>query len=234
MDVRCVISGTGSTILILHGWGSSADSWAKAQEMLARKEFRVIVLDLPGFGKTAAPSTVWGVAEYSEFVRQCMQELDVKKCIVVGHSFGGQTAIQLAVTHPENIEKLILMAAAGIRHELGTKAKVLAGVAGVTPAYMKRIAGVLTGRSDYGRSKGIMKDIMRKVIREDLSEDLSKIKTPTLIIWGDKDRETPVQDAYTMHGLILGSKLEIFPGIGHRIRNEAPEKLIDTILGFLI
>ncbi len=74
-----------------------------------------------------------------------------------------------------------------------------------------------------------MKEIYLKIISEDLSEYLSKIKIPTVIIWGNKDNVTPIKDAYFINSRIKNSKLEIFPGIGHNFHSEAPEKLGDRV-----
>ena len=116
--------GEGRPLLILHGWGSSSDSWVRVQEMLAAKGYQVIVPDLPGFGKTQAPHTVWGVEEYAEFMNRFTEELGLEKFILAGHSFGGQTAIQFAVDHPGKLEKLVLIAAAGVRRTPGVAKKL--------------------------------------------------------------------------------------------------------------
>ncbi|HEX9721966.1 MAG TPA: alpha/beta hydrolase [Candidatus Paceibacterota bacterium] len=233
ISINYKIAGIGQLILILHGWGSSVERWAKVQDMLGAKGHRVIVLDLPGFGKTPAPGAVWGVQEYAEFVNRFAQNLGLEKFVLVGHSFGGQIAVQFAVTHPEKTEKLVLVAAAAIRHEPGRKAKVLAAIAGVTPRPVKKVVSLTLTRSDYARAQGIMKDIMKKVITQDLSAKLSKIQAPTLIIWGDNDKDTPTEDAHIMHKLIPNSKLEILKGARHRINFEAPDKLAKTIWSWL-
>jgi len=241
IKVRYRIAGEGQPfdsaqdrpILILHGWGSSVERWAKVQDMLATKGFQVIVLDLPGFGKTPAPGAVWGVQEYAQFVNEFAENLGLQKFVLVGHSFGGQIAVQFAATHPEKTEKLVLVAAAAIRHEPGKKAKVLAAIAGVTPKPVKKVVSSAFMRSDYARAQGIMKDIMKKVIQQDLTLEFGKIFVPALIVWGDKDTSTPVQDAHVIQKLIPNAKLEILPGVGHRVNFEAPEKLADSIANFV-
>ena len=92
---------------------------------------------------------------------------------------------------------------------------------------------MLMRRRDYVRTQGIMRDVFKKVITQDLTVKFSKIQAPTFIIWGDKDDLTPVQDAYLMNEMIPDSKLEIIPGVGHRLKNDAPEKLAEIIVAFL-
>ena len=88
-------------------------------------------------------------------------------------------------------------------------------------------------RRDYVKAQGIMKDVFQKVIQQDLAPIFSNMKPPTLIIWGDRDELTPVQDAYLMKDLIPNAKLHIIPGAKHALNFEVPEKLSEIIIEFL-
>ena len=246
LEVNYKIAGSADkpTILILHGWGSSSDSWVKVQEMLSAKGYQVIVPDLPGFGKTSAPNSIWGVKEYVEFVNKFAGQLGLKKFVLVGHSFGGQTAIQFAVQHPEKVEKLVLIAAAGVRRTPGaakklvmTAAKLVSFLLYLVPFEdlrnnMKNAMYMALRRRDYMKTQGIMRDVFKKVITQDLTAKFSKISVPTLLLWGDKDEMTPIQDAYLTQELIPNSKLEIIPGAKHALNFQAPEKLSESIALF--
>jgi pimeloyl-ACP methyl ester carboxylesterase len=250
ISVNYKIAGEGPVIFILHGWGSSSDSWTEVQKMLVEKGYQVIVPDLPGFGKTAAPPMVWGVGEYAEFVNEFIDLLTLKvnksqKVVLVGHSFGGQTAIQFAVTHSEKVEKLVLVAAAGVRRTPGVFKKLVAGVAKTASFILylvpsqelrmniKNAMYMAIRRRDYVRTQGIMRDIFKKVITQDLTAKFSKISVPALIIWGDKDELTPVQDAYLMDELIPNSKLEIIKDGKHALNFQFPKKLEEIMRKFL-
>ena len=244
-QINYKVAGEGRPLLILHGWGSSSDSWVKVAELIAEKGYAVIAPDLPGFGKTSAPSAVWGVEEYADFVNDFAQKLGLRKFILTGHSFGGQMAIQFAVQHPEKAEKLVLLAAAAVRCTPGVAKKLVMAVAKSVSFLLylvpfedlrhniKNALYMAIRRPDYMKTQGIMRDVFKKVITQDLTAKFSKISVPTLIIWGDKDEMTPVQDAYLMDELIPNSKLEVIEGGKHALNFQMPEKLSVSITQFL-
>ena len=245
LNVSYKIAGEGPALLILHGWGSSSDSWVEIQDNLSKQGFQVIVPDLPGFGASIPPLNVWGVGEYKEFILKLTAKIGLKKFSLAGHSFGGQIAISFATDYPEKIENLILLAAAGVRKEPGRKIKIVGFAAKILNRFLvlvptkrgkdlvKKTCYRLIRWRDYARAKGIMREVLSKVIREDLTSVLLKIKAPTLIIWGEKDKVTPLEDALLMKEHIKNSSLSILPDTGHRLRTEAPEKLLELISRFL-
>jgi len=238
--VNYKIAGEGRPLLILHGWGSSSDSWVEVQKNLVQVGYKVIVPDLPGFGKTEPPIEVWGTIEYAEFVSQFAEKIGMQRFVLLGHSFGGQVAIQFAVQYTQKLEKLILVTAAAVRRQTGLRGKIL--------KYMAKIVAVLIyifppnlknnirnfgykilRRRDYIKTYGVMRDIFKKVIHEDLSPHFSKVRIPTLIIWAEKDKMTPLEDAYIIKEAISNSSLEIIPGKGHNLHSEAPKELSEIV-----
>ncbi|MFH1584720.1 MAG: alpha/beta hydrolase [Patescibacteria group bacterium] len=239
------IAGEGPAVFILHGWGRGSDSWAEVQEALSRKGYLVVAPDLPGFGRTRVPQSAWGIAEYADFVLQFANKLGVDKFVLLGHSFGGQVAVRFAASYPEKIEKLILCAPAAIRREPGPKEVCVKYIAkagtlvltfipseGLRQLLRKVFASIL-GRSDYLQAPGIMRKVMEKVIREDLSAIFVNITANTLLVWGEKDRPVPLEDAYFMEKRLPHSVLRVIPGVGHRVHREVPEKLTEFIVQFL-
>jgi pimeloyl-ACP methyl ester carboxylesterase len=85
-------------------------------------------------------------------------------------------------------------------------------------------------RKDYLKTKGIMKEIFKKIIDEDLTLFLPQITIPTLLVWGAKDRMTPLSDGYKMNKEIKNSELKIIPNVSHAPHLEAPEKLAEIIM----
>lgn len=231
-------SATNKAFLILHGWGSSSDRWQKIGESLSEHGFTVIIPDMPGFGKSETPKTPWDFNNYVGFVQEFTRTLNLQNFYLLGHSFGGAVAVKVAVDFPQKINKLFLVSCAYMRKKTMLK-KVLAKISKVVrifsflPYYAlarKAFYKFIIKKSDYIYAKGIMKDTYLKIISEDLSCHLSFIKVPAVIIWGDKDESTPVENAYFINKKIKNSKLVIIPDASHNLNQKYPEILTKEIL----
>lgn len=245
LQVNYTIAGSGPNLLVLHGWGKGSGPYKDVQVRLAQHGYKVVVPDLPGFGKSSAPATAWGVDEYVDFVLRFVDVLGLGKFFLLGHSFGGQVALQFSVNYPDRIEGLILCAAAAIRRKPDLKKRIIQIVSGMGSilfslwpfSMFSNIAGRafyrLLGSGDWRYSQGVMKYVRQKVVRQDLSSVAPRVISPTLIIWGDRDQATPIQDAYTLNNTIPGSSLEVIPGVGHRLYAEAPEQFTVIVKQFL-
>ncbi|MFH1575900.1 MAG: alpha/beta hydrolase [Candidatus Nealsonbacteria bacterium] len=222
------------TILILHGWGSCAKNWIKVKELLEARGFKVYVPDLPGFGENPPPVTAWNIDNYIEWVNAFCQKNNLPQFFLIGHSFGGSVAAKYSLRYPGNVEKLFLAASSGIRKKTAKK-EFLKKISPLFRRFslLKRIFYRFFIKSDYQYTSGVMRETYLNIINEDISGLFSQIKVPTVIIWGDKDDVTPISDAYFMNKEIKNSILEILPNIGHRIRLEAPEILVEKIVNFI-
>ena len=239
------IAGSGPAILILHGWGGSSDSWMAVQKILSKNGFTVICPDLPGFGKSLTPLSAWGVGEYMRWVANFVDALRLERFVLLGHSFGGRIAIKFASDYSDRLNDLILCDSAGIRPELNLKARLVFSLAMIgntilSPRHLVRLKNavrnffyVFLRHHDYVKAKGVMRDIMKKVITEDLLSILPKIKTKTLLIWGEKDRLVPIKYAYIFREKVANSELKIIPKVGHSPNLEAPQELSNLILNFI-
>ncbi len=229
------------TILILHGWQSSKEKWQKVKEGLEKQGMKVILPDLPGFKLENKLDTAWNLDDYVRWTRNFVdREMPKEKFFLLGQSFGGRVAIKFAVQHPEKLEGLILVSAAGIK----TKFHLIAGwkllgflkTLSFLPGYnflRKVFYFKVLKRTDYYMAEGTMKDVFLKAINEDLSLLLPEIKIPTAIIWGKKDFTTPLRDAYFMKGKISHSRLFLLENIGHTPHLENPELLAQKIIEFI-
>ena len=245
LRVNYKVAGEGPALLVLHGWGGSSDSWVSLQKILSREGFRVIVPDFPGFGKSVTPPDVWGVGDYMDFILKFLEILQLDNFFLLGHSFGGRVAIKFATRYPEKLKSLILCDSAGIRGKPSAKARIIflmavIGNAVFSPKIMARFKDsarnvfyAFIRKRDYAKANGVMKKTIKKVLGEDLLDDLSKIKTSTLIIWGENDKMVPVKYARVFREKIENAKLEIMPKVGHSPHIERPEKLAEIILKFL-
>lgn len=236
--------GKGETVVLLHGWGGSSQSFFNLCELLS-KRYNTISLDLPGFGQSDTPHRAWRVEDYVDFTRAFLKELNIKKCWLVGHSFGARIAIMLAATHPELLSGLVLVSAAGIKHEKSAQGKVLEKIA----SWGKRVTSLrflhklrepmryvlykIIRRQDYYLAQGAMRETMKEVIAQDLTPYLSEIKARTLILWGDKDAITPLHDGFTMKRKIPDAALEIIKNASHYLPRKNYKELFEHIKRFV-
>lgn len=220
------LHGDGAPLLMLHGWGTSAELFAPLVEPLQPGR-RLILPDLPGFGATAPPPQPWAAADYAHWVSALLDRLGVERCDVIGHSNGGRIALVLAAAHPERVRKLVLTGSAGLRprHGLGYHARVrsyklLRGMsrASPLPAALRDAArrrADRRGSDDYRAAGGVMRGTLVRLVNDDVRPLLAQLRVPVLLIWGDRDTETPLRDARVMEQTIPDAGLVIFEGSGH-------------------
>jgi len=237
--------GSGTAVLILHGWGSSASTWKDVQEYFSSHGYRAIALDLPGFGKSAEPPREWGLAEYTDFIRSFVDQEKIGRFVLVGHSFGGRIAIDYAARYGEGVVALILCASAGIIRSRSLKRSIFALIArvgsmvtsisflGSVKAFARKAMYVVVGERDYYNASPVMKEVMRRVLETPLAHLLPRISQPTLLAWGDADEATPLSHARMAHQLLPDSTLAIFEGRGHSLQREIPQDLAGRIIQFL-
>ncbi len=240
--------GQGALIVILHGWGSSYRSWVNVQDRIAVKGFRVIVPDLPGFGKTPAPVGAWSVSDYCAFTKEFVRALlpnQEEKFFLLGHSFGGRIAISYAAAYGNELDGLILCDAAGILRHKRKKVALFFSLTKIgnmifgTP-FLRVVRSRardewyrLIREKDYYRTSGTMRATFRNVVEENLAGKLPSIKIPTLILWGEHDKATPLEDARIIHRGIAESRLEILKSAGHAINLECSVELARLVVDFM-
>jgi pimeloyl-ACP methyl ester carboxylesterase len=226
LQIHYKVSGSGEPIVLLHGWGRGLDCFVKLQDYLSSR-FTVYALDLPGFGLSTIPESVWGSAEYADLVGLFIRELKITNPILLGHSLGGKIAVGLVAQGPIAIKKMILIGSSGVLLPKSPKVKVriyffkllkfLAGLPIMKSVFASRIDWYRKklGSRDYQSASGIMRSILVKTVNESIVELLSRIKVPTLLLWGDQDSETPLSAGKIFHQAILNSQLKIISSSGH-------------------
>lgn len=251
LQINYKIAGSGPAILILHGWGSSLKSWLRVQEFLTARGYKVIIPDLPGFGKSDPPSLSWTIDDYIEWLKNFVQKINeiqpkpIKQFFLLGHSFGGRIAIKFAVKYPEKLSSLILYGAAGITPRPKIRITIFSFISQIGNLIFsfpllkpfrnlaKKFIYFFAQTKDYQFIQApTLKGTFKKTIKENLTSYLNQIEVPTLIIWGKNDKITPLKDAYLIKKEIKNSTLEIIPDLGHSINLQAPEKLAETIFNW--
>lgn len=235
-------------VLILHGWGSSSKRWALVKEILEKDGISVFVPDLPGFGSEASPPQPWSTEDYAQWVNQWIEKHNLDSFYLVGHSFGGGIALILAAKYPHKIKKLILVSAAIFRTRtlkqrliifLAKIGKVIFNlpILSFFKGWAQKIIYKISGVRDYYKlvlkKDPILKETFKKIIKENLNKYLTEISQPTLIIWGDKDKMTPVKEAFLIKNQISNCQLKILTNKGHALNLEAPTELAYYISKFI-
>ncbi len=229
-------------MLLLHGWQSTHRTFDKILPNLSKK-YRVVRLDLPGFGASELPDKPWNLDNYISFIADFLEKLKIKSVeIIVGHSMGGRISIKAVGGGQLRPKKLVLIGSHGIRESKRLRNRVywLAAKAGkvatlpLPSKYKERLRGKLyksAGATDYIHA-GTMSQTFSNVIKEDVRPEAAMISTPTLLIYGQNDTQTPPHYARIFQKLIDGSKLELIPNSGHHTHEEEPQKVADLILKF--
>ncbi len=239
LNISYVCEGEGQDLILLHGWGQSAEAFEPILNIL-KADYRVWAIDLPGFGQSDEPNTGMDIYEYEQIVQKFIDEFKIVNPTLVGHSFGGRISIIYAAKN-KNVNNIILTGAAGIKPKrtLEYRFKVAhykwMKLLVKTPLYCQYREDLLntSGSADYKNASQVMKDTLIKVVNEDLTYLLDKIEVPAYLYWGENDDATPVADGHKMEQLIGDSELKIMPNSGHYAYLENYNDFIKEIVEFL-
>ena len=252
----------GPVVILLHGLGDCADVWRYNISPLAERH-RVFAPDLLGFGFTDKPDIEYTPEVYLRFIQDFLSACAVERCHLVGHSLGGGLALKYALTHPGQVDKLVLVSSAALGPEatwpLRLSTLPFIGPWALHPT--KEILRVFFKRLVYdpdvidddfvdlryrlllpeGNRRALLK-ILRSLltirgvhpdILNPVLTNLSRIKSPTLVIWGTHDRILPLSHAYRAKAEIPGAILHVFDKCGHMPNFEYPQKFNDLVTAFL-
>ena len=232
-NINYIQYGSGSDVVLLHGWGQNIAMMKPIGDRL-QKNHRITILDFPGFGESEEPKTALTVYDYCEILEELLKKLKVKKPVIMGHSFGGRIAIIYASRN--EVEKVVLFGSPCIRKEVKPSLKLrmlksLKKIPGINK--LEGFAKNHMGSRDYKNASEIMKKILVNVVNEDLSECAKKINVPTLLIWGDRDTEAPVEDAKELEKIIPDAGLIVLPNSTHYAYLENLPQVINILNNFL-
>jgi len=246
-------------LILLHGMSSSLNTWDSVVFYLANHR-RVISLDLPGFGLTGpSPENMYNFDYYNKFIDSFTRRLQLTKFTLVGNSMGGSIAWNYALFNPAVVDKLVLIDAVGYpkRGESGSLGFKIASTPVINNILLFATPKALVRKSletiYFDQSRVTDAQVERfhdMAIREgnraaallifkgsfgtsQFKGKIKEIKTPTLVLWGDKDNLISVENAYQFNQDIKGSKLEVYPNVGHVPMEEVPERVAKSILDFI-
>lgn len=207
--------GKDKTLVLLHGWGQCIEMMMPIGNKFL-KEYNVLAIDLPGFGKSGEPKYSWSVYEYAKCVKKIIDALELDNIIIIGHSFGGR--IGLIYSSIYDVNKLVCLGSPYCKelNKLPLKTKIYKFLKKYT--LLKWIANIMKkhiGSTDYKNATNIMRGVLVKSINIEMTDDVKKIKAPTLLIWGSLDTAVPLKRAYELEKLIENSKLVVYEGATH-------------------
>jgi pimeloyl-ACP methyl ester carboxylesterase len=226
--------GTGPVRVVwLHGWARQARDFAATAQLLADRGIASVALDLPGFGSSPAPHLAGGARHYGELLLPALREISNSPLVLVGHSFGGRVAVVVASQHPELVEELVLT---------GVPQLVRLGAPTRSPGTYRAIRWLARrhllsdarleaarqkyGSVDYRNAEGVLREVLVATVQETYESELATLTMPVAFVWGEGDRDVPLEIATRAATLVRGpTTLEIVAGVGHLLPLGAPDVL---------
>ncbi|WP_257009870.1 alpha/beta fold hydrolase [Evansella halocellulosilytica] len=257
VDIYCehILNGK-PPILLIHGFLSSTYTYNRLIPLL-EKSFSIVAIDLPGFGRSEkSTSFIYSYEKYGELVSACMDYFHFDQVTIVGHSMGGQIALNVSKLVPERVNKLILLCSSGYLK----KANKLLIYSSYLPFFHHLVAlhvkkkGVKASlqnvlynheliteemMTEYKRpflEKAFYKSLVRLLrYREgDLTtEQLKAIQIQTLLLWGEEDKVVPLEIGKRLVQDLPNAQLIKFKNAGHLLTDDIPERVYENIMHFI-
>ena len=253
---RALELGTGAPVLLLHGGGAGADSWGNWKGVMPElaKRFRVIAVDLVGFGKTDKPdpaSFAYSQPARNDHIIAAIEALGLERASLVGNSMGGGTSLGVAMKRPDLVDKLVLMGSAGLTTKLNDAVRTILSFA-PSRENMEKMIRVLT-HDDFAIDPAMVEHRLALVgspgtmpaygatmkwIGEQgglfyPEEDIRKVKHKTLVIAGKNDKVVTPDVNWRFAELLENSWLHMIPHCGHWAMIERPREFCEVTGWFL-
>jgi len=248
--VRYLEDGSSDqNLVLLHGLGGYAERWRNVIPYLSKK-YHVFAPDLIGYGKSEKPSVDYTMELFVKFTFDFIDSIGVSKTNLIGTSLGGQVVVECTSTQNQRIQKIVLIAPAGVMKK-STPALDAYTMAALYPTRETiRTAYQMMAGNNRQVSDDAINNFMENMSRPnakmvflstllglknapDIIEKLRTIKIPTLIIWGKEDMLIPHEYAQHFISSINDCESAIIDGCGHAPHVEEPQKVSDLIIKFL-
>lgn len=257
--LRYLAAGKGEPLLLVHGLGGAAANWlALAPLLLATR--RLLVPELPGHGGSSALPAAPSLNAYADRLGIVLEQEGIASAGVVGHSLGGAIALRLSIRRPDAVSALVLAGAAGISSGRRSARYALTITGIVKPGrrlapHRRRIARsntlkqVVFGRWGASDPPALPTELAeaflsgparhtdtvsaaQALVRDDPRADLDRVRCPSLVLWGARDHQLPVEDAFD-YARRLRARLRVIADCGHLLIGERPDACADAIEDFL-
>jgi pimeloyl-ACP methyl ester carboxylesterase len=218
-------------LLALHGWARTHRDF-DALLTGGGKVIDAVALDLPGFGASPEPPEVWDSARYAEEVAPVLETLETP-AVVLGHSFGGLVAVQLAAAKPELVKALVLVGVPRLTKTTSARRPPAAYRLTRTLRTLHLVseerldaARMKYGSEDYRRAQGVMRQVLVCSLGESLEDVITRLQCPVHLVWGDDDTAAPLAGAERARDVMgADADLTVCPGAGHLVPLTAPAAL---------
>ncbi len=245
LKTEYLISGEGEIpVLLLHGWGASFDTYRGVIAALSDR-CKIYAVNFPGCGQSEVMPEPWDVDDYCDFVLEFIDKMGIDNPILIGHSHGGRVTMKLCADSRLNPPKIVLLDAAGLIPKKSFKQKMRARnfktIKKVLslPLIKNYSEGLLNrarahyGSADYNAAPPVLRQTLVKLVNIDIRDILPNIKCPSLLIWGENDTATPLEDAKTIEKLIPDAGLCVIKGTGHFSFCEKPYEAHAILRSFI-
>jgi pimeloyl-ACP methyl ester carboxylesterase len=259
IGTRYWVGGAGPPLVLVHGLAGAAYNFTELAPCLARSR-RVLIPDLPGHGGTAPLPVMDGLGDLADHVVRVAEHEGMAPAAVLGYSMGGVVALRLAAGRPEAAASIVLLSSAGIvsttrraelwlgastalrparlvaraRSSIARRPGLRAAVFGCWGAESPRtlspesVIGFLEAQPEHTE----LRSVMRALLRDDPRGYLDRVRCPTLVVWGARDRLTPLEDGFEL-ARRLRAPVRVLPAAGHLVVGECPEECAALVLDFL-
>lgn len=236
------IGRPASTLLLLHGWGNNWEAWAPLIPELSRRH-RLLIPDLPGFGRSGSPAEGWGMDEYVNWLAAFLRSQKIDHLSgVLGHSFGGKLAAfgwwrEETLLSPVD-RGFYLIDPSGITNELPWARRAVRSVVRRIPRQIKRGALATLRRrlytqllqeTDYYSATNFQEQTLNLILHQDIRDFAIEADLPLRLAWGEHDPSTPLWMAYEFAKLSVDSDVFLVPGTGHFPHREKTDLILNWL-----
>lgn len=255
-EIHYTDEGSGFPVLMIHGFGGSYANFQKLADLM-KNDYRVIRIDLPGFGLSDFPTVKENenyIADYKDYLGYILDTLHLDSVYVIGNSMGGGVTWLMAADHPEKVKKIVLLDAAGYdTKDVAAKLAMFKykSVAKIFDRGMPMFMSKSGAAKSYCRDEKIEPAVVRlnnhftnregnithmlNLARSQQFADsawIHNVHCPTLIVWGKQDEIIPLEHAYRFQRDIKGSELVLLDSCGHCPMMEMPLETEQAIVKF--
>jgi 3-oxoadipate enol-lactonase len=254
IDVAYTLCGEGHPLVLIQGLTATLDWWdPEFVEALSRR-YRVLAFDNRGAGRTEAPEGEFTIEQLADDTAGLMDALGIESAYVLGYSLGGMIGQELALRHPEKVEKLVLCVTfCGGKNTVAASREVLSKLmdrSGSTDDLVERFLSLMFTREWMEENRNLLDGFKERyliaptpdhaaarqfmaTVRLDTYDRLDKITAPTMVMCGADDILIPAENSRIIAGAIPGAQLKAYPGAGHGFVWQMREAVLEDLTGFL-